>query len=290
LAVAGRAQSVTLKLEDEIDLSRGDMLVSPENPPEVSPHFSASLVWLHEKPLQLGVTYLLKHTTRQIKAKVVDLKHRVDMNSFASHSATELEMNGIALVEIETNSALFFDSYEKSRATGSFILIDILSNATVAAGMIRQSSKLERFVHGEDRPEGSSEGETGVTTQERFERHGHLPGIFLLPANEQLALAAERALFEAGFEVVVFRPNGTRSSAIPALVSAMWSHGVLVLLVGQGISPDIRSSLEFIGADSVFDLAASEGQLALDDSLKEILSYAEALRIRTPKSQPEKED
>jgi sulfate adenylyltransferase large subunit len=290
LATAGRAQSVTLKLEDEIDLSRGDMLVSPENLPAVSRHFAASLVWLHEKPLHLGATYLLKHTTRQVKAKVVELKHRVDVNSFETRAASELEMNGIAFVEIEAISPLFFDSYEQSRATGSFILIDILSNATVGAGMIRNSSKLSRLEQSADREEEQSARQVAVAPQERFDRHGHLPGIFFLSAREGLTSAAERALFEAGFETVVFRPDSVASSAIPALVSAMWSHGVLILLVGDDISPDIRSSVEFIGADSVFDLSASNSQLGLNDLLAEIVAHAESLRIRRPKNHLKRTD
>ncbi|HEY2548216.1 MAG TPA: sulfate adenylyltransferase subunit CysN [Candidatus Acidoferrum sp.] len=139
LGMAGRSQSVTLKLEDEIDLSRGDMLVSPQNPPEVSRHFVASLIWLHETPLQRNATYLLKHTTREVKAKVVRLRHRVDVNTFMPHAANELGMNGIALAELQTSSPLYFDPYERSRATGSFIVIDPLSNATVGAGMIRET-------------------------------------------------------------------------------------------------------------------------------------------------------
>src|SRR5271154_7129313 len=136
LAAAVRSQSVTLELEDEIDLSRGDMLVSPDAPPKASRSFSAKVVWLNEKPLDLRRTYLAKHTTRQVKAQVTRIQSRVDVNTLTSTPATELEMNGIALLHLETNSPLFIDSYRESRATGSFILIDPLSNVTVAAGMI----------------------------------------------------------------------------------------------------------------------------------------------------------
>ena len=100
--------------------------------------FEAALVWMNEKPLEIGHTYLVKHTTRQVKARVTVIRHRIDVNTLAQEPASDLQMNGIAVVEIETSNPLFFDPYEQSRVTGSFILIDALSNATVAAGMIRR--------------------------------------------------------------------------------------------------------------------------------------------------------
>ena len=94
LDAAVLSQSVTLKLEDEIDISRGDMLVSPDAPPTVSRHFRATVVWLNEMALQLDRTYLLKHTTRQVKAAVTRIHYRVDINTLSHESAPELSMNG----------------------------------------------------------------------------------------------------------------------------------------------------------------------------------------------------
>ena len=147
LDTAVRSQSVTLELEDEIDVSRGDMLVAPDAPPLVSRAFSAMVVWLYEKPLELQRTYLAKHTTRQVKARVARIRNRVDVNTLTSEPASGLEMNGIALVDLETSSPLFIDSYRRSRATGSFILVDPLSNATVAAGMIERICRTQRCPH-----------------------------------------------------------------------------------------------------------------------------------------------
>ena len=211
LASAALAQSVTLKLEDEIDLSRGDMLVSPSLPPSVSNHFSASVVWLNEKPLQLNHVYLAKHTTRQVKATVARIRHRVDVNALHEEPAQSLDMNGIALLELETSSPLFFDPYDRSRTTGSFILIDPLSNATVGAGMIREDLPQESRIS-DRRISGPAIAGATVTAEERFARHGHRPGIFVVPNRDSLAEVAERALFDQGFATILlhreFRHSG----------------------------------------------------------------------------------
>src|SRR5450631_1617769 len=186
LETAVRSQSVTLELEDEIDVSRGDMLVSPDAVPWVSRSFSATIVWMYEKPLELGRTYLAKHTTRQVKAKVTRIQSRVDVNTFNREPAQELEMNGIAIVELETGSPLFFDPYDQSRSTGSFILVDPLSNATVAAGMIRenlQESHLER----DQEPAWSEISQPAIASKERLERHGHRAAVFLVPDRDSIA-------------------------------------------------------------------------------------------------------
>src|SRR5260370_30104796 len=103
--------SVTLRLEDEIDLSRGDMLVSAQSPPQVSRRFEAMLVWLHPKPLLTGGNYLLKHTVRSTPVKAVGVHYRVDMNSFAKHPARRLAINEIDTVELQTADPLVFDSH-----------------------------------------------------------------------------------------------------------------------------------------------------------------------------------
>src|SRR5260370_12729450 len=161
--------SVTLQLEDEIDLSRGDMLVSPENGPRVSRRFRAMVVWLHESPLEVGRTYLVKHTARQTKIRALQICHRVNVNTFQQEQATQLNMNDIASVEFEAHVPLFFDPYASNRATGSFILINAISNATVGAGMIEHAAPDgQRF----EAPAGASLeiAQKRVSAQERYER------------------------------------------------------------------------------------------------------------------------
>ena len=139
LEAAAYPQSVTVELVDEIDLSRGEMLVAADSGralPEVSRHFCAMVVWMHESPLVVGRTYVAKHTTRTVRATVRSIRYRMDVNSLTQVDAVQLAMNEIAEVEFETNLPLFFDTYAENRSTGALILIDGVTNATVGAGMI----------------------------------------------------------------------------------------------------------------------------------------------------------
>jgi bifunctional enzyme CysN/CysC len=133
-------QSVVLTLADEIDVSRGCMLARPHNLPLVGNHLDAVLCWMDDAPLDPGTQYLLKHTTQTVKALVSKLVYRFDVNTLHRESAARLELNDLARVELQTTLPLFFDPYKFNRATGSFILIDPVSNRTVAAGMIRGQS------------------------------------------------------------------------------------------------------------------------------------------------------
>ncbi|MCH4268029.1 MAG: sulfate adenylyltransferase subunit CysN [Brevundimonas sp.] len=134
-AVAG--QSVTLTLADEIDCSRGDMLVAAEAPPEVADQFEAEMVWMAGEPLLPGRPYLLKIGPRTVTAQVTQIKHKLNVDTQAPLAARRLDLNEIGLCNISLSQALPFEPYETSPELGGFILIDRLSNATVAAGMIR---------------------------------------------------------------------------------------------------------------------------------------------------------
>ncbi|MEO6982916.1 MAG: sulfate adenylyltransferase subunit CysN [Edaphobacter sp.] len=139
LAAASYPQSVTVELQDEIDLSRGEMLVAASEAsdiPHVSRRFRAMVVWMHEQPLAVGRSFFAKHTTRTVRATVWAIRHRVDVNSLEDVAADKLAMNEIAEVEFEASSPLFFDTYKENRWTGSLILIDPVTNATVGAAMI----------------------------------------------------------------------------------------------------------------------------------------------------------
>ncbi len=137
LHAAHAPQSVTLMLEDEIDISRGDMFVKPDaRAPRVEREFEATLCWLSETPLDRNRKYLVKHTTRTVKSLFSGIGYRVDVNTLEQHAADRLNMNDIARVAIKVQQPLAFDSYAADRATGSFIVIDEASNNTVAAGMI----------------------------------------------------------------------------------------------------------------------------------------------------------
>lgn len=137
LQVASFPLSVTVELEDEIDLSRGEMLVAEtQTAPQVSTAFRAMVVWMHEQPLVAGQTYLAKHTTRTVRATVRKIRYGVDIQSTEHRESSQLQMNDIAEVEFDTSLPLFFDAYAENREMGALILIDAVTNATVGAGMI----------------------------------------------------------------------------------------------------------------------------------------------------------
>lgn len=129
-------QSVTILLEDEIDISRGDMLVKADELPTVAKNFEAMLCWLSPKSLDVQRKYLIQHTTRSSKAVVSDISYRLDINTLQEEETPTLKMNDIAKVSFKLAQPLFFDAYRQNAAAGAFIVIDEASNNTVAAGMI----------------------------------------------------------------------------------------------------------------------------------------------------------
>jgi sulfate adenylyltransferase subunit 1 (EFTu-like GTPase family) len=139
LAEAFAPMSVTVCLDEEIDVSRGDMLVAPADPPVRAQRFDATLVWMNEKPAAADRPYLLKHTTQTLAARIVEIRHRVDIHTLAGQAASELRLNEIGAVLVEAQRPLFFDPYRRNRFTGSFILLDPLTNETVGAGMIESA-------------------------------------------------------------------------------------------------------------------------------------------------------
>lgn len=134
---ASAGKSVTILLDEYLDISRGDMLASAEAPATALKHVTADVCWLSEEPLDLRRKYWLKHTTRQVAAKVTSLDSLLDINTQQQHRGDTLALNGIARITLTVQQPLAADAYEQSRSTGSFILIDEVSHQTVAAGMIR---------------------------------------------------------------------------------------------------------------------------------------------------------
>src|SRR5437879_874306 len=128
--------SVTVTLEDEIDISRGDMLVHPRNLPRVQANFEAMVVWLAEEPMHPDRAYVVKHTTRTTKASIHKIEYRIDVNTLSRMSPAPLAMNEIGRVVFQATRTLFLDSYARNRCTGGFIIIDPVSNNTVGTGMV----------------------------------------------------------------------------------------------------------------------------------------------------------
>ncbi|MGM9672714.1 MAG: sulfate adenylyltransferase subunit CysN [Bacteroidaceae bacterium] len=129
-------QCVTLTLEDEIDISRGEMLVKPDNLPHVGRNFETMLVWMDEEPMDRKKQFFLKHNTNTTRATLTQIIYKVDVNTMQHLEGTDFKLNEIGKVHITTAKTLFFDSYSKNKATGAFILIDPITNNTCAVGMI----------------------------------------------------------------------------------------------------------------------------------------------------------
>jgi hypothetical protein len=285
LAEAFFPMSVTLKLEDEIDLSRGDVLVALDSPPYVSQRFAATIVWMHAQPLESGRTYLIKQTARQVPGKVTRIRHRVNINTLEPEAAERLDINDIAAVEIETNRPLFFDSYEQNRTTGSFIVIDPLTNATLGAGMIRENlpESGEKWTRLE-----TVDSEAAVSPLERHRRHGHYPAVILIDARAELARRIERALFDDGFEVMVAgEESGSLASANTAW-STLRAAGFVVLCQNSSLGVEERLELKAAAGDRFFDLAELKLVSGDADALDRILAFARTLRIRAEEENPGK--
>jgi bifunctional enzyme CysN/CysC len=129
--------SVTIRLEDDVDVSRGDMICRPHNQPRISQDIDAMVCWLSDQPLSVRGMYAVKHTTRNVRAQVRALDYRIDVNTLhRDEAADSLALNEIGRVTLRTTQPLFSDDYRRNRITGSFLLIDESTGATVGAGMM----------------------------------------------------------------------------------------------------------------------------------------------------------
>ena len=138
-------QSVTLVLEHDLDISRGDVLVSPESLPGANSDLLAKICWMHAKPLQPGRKYFLKHMTQTVQAAITGIEHRINISNLEpEEGVSELAMNDIGEIRLRTSKPLIFDGYGANRLTGSFILIEQGTNATVAAGMLQPSTEVAK--------------------------------------------------------------------------------------------------------------------------------------------------
>ncbi|GAB6067020.1 sulfate adenylyltransferase subunit CysN [Methylothermus subterraneus] len=210
-------QAVTLTLEDEIDISRGDLIVSPDSPPQMDYRCQAHVVWMTEKPLVPGRQYTIKQATRTLSGSVARILHRIDVHTLEETPADRLEMNEIGLCEVAFNAPLVFDPYQKCKGTGAFIFIDRLTNATCGAAMIYAAA-------GDETKLGP------VTPKERASRFGqqacvvYLTGAYAL----ELAYRLERHLFDTGHAAVVLDEK-VLPGVGPELAQAFTHAGLIVL-------------------------------------------------------------
>ena len=195
LPEAHPGQAITVTLNDEIDISRGDMLVAADDDMDMGHAFMAHLVWMHDQPLQVGKTYDFKMGTTFTSGTVTEIRHQIDVNTLEKSQADGLALNGIALCRLQLTRPVAFDRYRECRATGSLIVIDRLTNVTVGAGMVDDIAE----------PLSATEQLPEVTAEARARRLGQQPVQVTLGGPDVAALAAlvERVLFAAGALPVV---------------------------------------------------------------------------------------
>lgn len=203
-------QSITVVLDDEVDCSRGDMIVRPGNVPKSSNQFDATVVWLNADALLPGKSYLFKHTSQTIPGQIDSLRYRVDVNTLHRSPAPELQLNEIGRCSITLSQSIYFDAYKRNRSTGAFIIIDRLTNATVGAGMItdRDTARPKAAWESTEQDSAKTESMTEVNPQERSARFGQSPATVLFTGltgtgKSTIARAVERALFDQGRAVMV---------------------------------------------------------------------------------------
>ena len=211
LPEANVGAAVTLTLADEIDISRGDMLVRARNLPHKSNQLDAILCWMSEEPLNPQTTYGVQHTTRFVRGVISELNYRIDVDTMHREPAPTLGLNDIGRIQLTTTQPLFYDQYSLNRATGSFILIDPHTNNTVAAGMIRGRSRTIGELTADQRPTTAVTRQstnvvweqTGIPHTAREAQHGHQAAVLWFTGlsgsgKSTIARKLEQVLFGRG--------------------------------------------------------------------------------------------
>jgi bifunctional enzyme CysN/CysC len=217
IAEAFAPLSVTLTLEDEIDVSRGDMLVHPGNVPRVDQTFDAMMVWMGEEALVPGKTYTIKHTSKLASGSVTTLRYRVDVNTLHRSAAPTLNLNEIGRCQVTLNQPICFDAYKRNRTTGAFIVIDRLTNRTVGAGMILDQEPGDTKDNWEATPRTVTQQEVhgAVSDADRQSRFGQTPVTILLTGltgsgKTTIGQVLERRLFDEGRAVTLLDGHNLR--------------------------------------------------------------------------------
>lgn len=246
--------TVTVTLQDEIDISRGDMIVRTDNLPLFGDRFDAMVVWMTEKPLVPGRQYYLKQATRTITGSVSQIRYRSDVNTLESFKAEQLQLNEIGLCEVSLNAPIAFDSYKKSKGTGSFIFIDRLTNVTVGAGMIVGTPVEQQSVR-------------AVTQQERAARFAQKAIALLItgPEKNNVAYALERKLFDTGHASTVLESQSW-DDRTKQVVEHINHAGLICLCTLAETAPELQTpnliiSTDDMDAEQIFSKLKEDGVL-----------------------------
>ncbi len=212
--------ATTVTLEKETDVSRGDMICSPKNVPHVGNTFEAMVVWMAEQPMQLNQRYFIKHCATMVGGQISALRYRMDVNTLHRQDATELGLNEIGRVSVALISPIAYDPYSRNRQTGAFIIIDRVTNNTVAAGMILDRATNELYTEPQQRvttprSEHVQKQADVISTEQRQERLGQKPATVWLTGltgsgKTTTAYGLERKLFDAGAHCIVLDGENLR--------------------------------------------------------------------------------
>lgn len=222
--------AVTLTLEDEIDISRGDLIVHSDQVPEVTNRFAAHLVWMSEQELIPGRSYEIKLASTRTAGRVSAIRHRIDVNTLEQSPAATLGLNEIAQVEISLERAVVADDYRRHKGTGSFIIVDRLTNATVAAGMIQAEAEDDSAIE--------LHAESIISTQQRAERFGQKAALVQIKATDAtqgatLLYTLEQQLFNRGRLPLALTFQNTEQ------VAALKAAGLLLLTQRDDFEADL---------------------------------------------------
>jgi bifunctional enzyme CysN/CysC len=248
--VAGAGESVTVTLADEVDASRGDVIVAADQPPEVADQFEATIVWMHEKPMLQGRSYRLKIGTRTVMATVAPLKYKLNVNTLEHVAARKLELNDIGICGLELDQPIVFEPYTQNRELGGFILIDRLTNTTVGAGMIHFALRRSQNVHWHA---------FDVNKQSRAELKNQKPGVLWFTG-----------LSGAG--------KSTIANLVEKRLQSMGCH--TYLLDGDNVRHGLNKDLGFTDADRVENIrrVAEVSRLMADAGLIVLVSFISPFR------------
>jgi bifunctional enzyme CysN/CysC len=238
------------------------MIVKPDNLPRVTRRFDAHMVWMHEKPLDTEKAYLVKHTTQTVRAQIDKIYHEIDMHTLEERKTDGLGLNDVAKVRLSCHRALYVDDYHRNRETGAFIVIDSLTNNTVAAGMIALEGAEQNIgeVMKELHAESAMEPKTFVSPTERMERFGQKGATVWLhgvPGSGRwtLAYALERKLFDEGRTATVVIPVGENLRSMISAAKAVTDAGLINICAFPSPTAKDREELaKRIGEDRVIQV------------------------------------
>jgi bifunctional enzyme CysN/CysC len=253
-------QSVVLRLTDEIDVSRGDVLAHPTRSPQVAHSFDAMFVWMSETPLDTGKSYLIKHGARYVTGWLEEVRYEVDLDTLAEKTEVQtLGLNGIGRVAVRASRPLVFDPYDVNRAMGALIVIDSMTNNTVGAGMICRAD-------GRETAADAARAElprSGVSAGERQRRFGHAGVVLWCEGGDgdqaaALAYAMERRLFDRGCAVHVIQ-GAEDGATLAAVATQLVEAGLVAVCVAPSDEAAARLALSRLSSAALHRIAAGPG-------------------------------